>query len=542
MNFVQTLYIDPTKHPFTHSFGWLRPEYHLMGWALSCLQLQKLHGHVELYANSAGAELLIDTLRLPYTKVYTAHDDLKLADSRLWALPKLYTYSLQEEPFLHVDGDVFLFDQFSDQLLQSPLIVQNLEVATKYYTSTQKQLMDHFTYFPPCVQADFDSGMPINAVNAGILGGNNLQFIKQYTTEAFEYVNRNTKHFHDVNVDRFNVFFEQHLFYSLAKEQNIPINYLFEGLFEDRGYTNFGNFHEVPFVRSYLHLLGYYKRDEITCLQMAAKLRELYPEYYYRIIALYQKNKVPLFTSFYNDKAIDTEIDYHQLIAVSTNSFENNIVNSNTEKKEGGPNLSFLTNSLNYYSTILGKNINKQHFMSDCIAFSEKLTSVIKQNATVSEYYLYGRDLMSQRWYVQVFAPLLNFQHIHFVQTKGLHIIESSFNWAGLANKHYRVGVEYYERLDVLEGQFFNLVVPEIIGNKFLLYDIDELEKTVLERLSEPKNTNDLMAAMQQYFEEDVIENHYNVFSNFITKVVRQLILIKAIQPIYIVNGRREYY
>ena len=98
MNFIQTLYISSSKHPFKHSFGWATPQYHLMGWALSYLQLNKLYGTVELYANSNAAKLLIDTLDLPYSKVHVTHDSLVLINENLWALPKTFTYSLQKEP------------------------------------------------------------------------------------------------------------------------------------------------------------------------------------------------------------------------------------------------------------------------------------------------------------------------------------------------------------------------------------------------------------------------------------------------------------
>jgi len=37
MNYIQTFYINPDKDPFRDSFGWVAPEYHLMGWALSSL-------------------------------------------------------------------------------------------------------------------------------------------------------------------------------------------------------------------------------------------------------------------------------------------------------------------------------------------------------------------------------------------------------------------------------------------------------------------------------------------------------------------------
>jgi len=117
MNYIHTFHINPDKDPFRYPFGWVAPEYHLMGWALSCLQLQKIYGEVSLFANSQAARLLIDTLQLPYTDVQVKHDKLTLLHPDLWALPKIYTYSIQEQPFLHIDGDVFLFNPFDANLL-----------------------------------------------------------------------------------------------------------------------------------------------------------------------------------------------------------------------------------------------------------------------------------------------------------------------------------------------------------------------------------------------------------------------------------------
>ena len=59
MKFIQTLYTTPDQHLFKNTFGWASAEYHIMGWALSCLQLNKIYGKVELFANSAAADLLI---------------------------------------------------------------------------------------------------------------------------------------------------------------------------------------------------------------------------------------------------------------------------------------------------------------------------------------------------------------------------------------------------------------------------------------------------------------------------------------------------
>ena len=123
------------------------------GLGLSSLLLHKIYGKVALYANSPAARLLIDTLQLPYSEIRITHDKLTLPHPDLWALPKIYTCSLQEQPFLHIDGDVFIFKPFDDGLLEGQLIAQNIEVETKdYYKPVKKALIQNFAFLPPCVK------------------------------------------------------------------------------------------------------------------------------------------------------------------------------------------------------------------------------------------------------------------------------------------------------------------------------------------------------------------------------------------------------
>ncbi len=226
MHIVQTLSITPTIDPCLFSFGWLTPEHHLMSWCFSCLQLKKLGYKPHIFCNNEAAQLLIHDLALPYSEVIISHNDYYIPDKRLWALSKIHTYSLQTVPFLHIDGDVFLFERFPEKLLQSEVIAQNMEEATAFYTGAQEGYMKYFSYFPPEVKADFFSGQPIKAVNAGILGGTNATFFQEYAHEAIAYVKRNERHLSDVAIDQFNVFFEQHLCYSMATCRNLNIELL----------------------------------------------------------------------------------------------------------------------------------------------------------------------------------------------------------------------------------------------------------------------------------------------------------------------------
>jgi len=528
MNFIQTLYIPPTKDPFRDAFGWSSPEYHLMGWALSCLQLKQFHKEVYLYANTPAARLLIDDLQLPYTDVYCTHDSLLFPHPNVWALPKIYTYRLQEEPFLHVDGDVFLFDCLPESLLNSGLIAQNREIATEhYYTSAQKELMQHLTFFPPCVKADFDAPEPMQAANAGILGGHNIAFINEYAHLAFEYIDKNVPNLQAVNVDRFNVFFEQHLFYALAKEKNIPVRFLFSALIKDVGYKYMGDFHDVPFRRTYLHLLGHFKRDEFTCIQMASMLRELYPDYYYKILALFGKKEIALSPRCFNNHITVSDSNYTTLHEKAQQAYRNN---DSTNDINAAPDETANTHF------VLLKEIANQYtgdsddMKKDFAAFYDSLLAAVQKSR--SFFYLYGRDLSAASWYRSLFADETKLAEQRIAKSAGIEIIPSQYNWAGLFNKHYRIGVEYYEQLQIQPGSYLNLIIPEVSENRFSIYDINELDKLLFDFLSEPLSIHELLIRMQVCFDDEVIQNHYSSYVSAVVACLKQLVIRKAIRPV----------
>jgi len=528
MNFIQTLYISQTKDPYRDTFGWASPEYHLMGWAFSCLQLKQFYKEVYLYANTPAARLLIDELQLPYKEVYCTHDKLFLPRKELWALPKIYTYQLQKEPFLHIDGDVFLFSGLPESLLNSGLIAQNPEIATDYYyTSAQKELMKYLTFFPSCVKTDFDASIPIQAVNAGIFGGQNIRFLNEYAELAFEYIEKNIHHLQSINVDSFNVFFEQHLFYALVKEKKLSIDFLFSDLIKDNGYKYMGDFYDAPFRRTYLHLLGHFKRDEFTCIQMASKLRESYPDYYYRILSMFSKKEIPLSPCCFSNNITAGESGYLTLHKKAQQAYNANDIKDNINAvidETSNTCLILLKEIANRYTA------DNDEMAKDFSLFYNSLISIIKKNQ--SFFYLYGRDLSAVSWYRDLFADETGLPEHRIVKSAGIELIPSQNNWAGLFNKHYRVGVEYYEQLQNQPDSYLNLIIPEVSENRFSIYDINELDKLLLDFLSAPLSIKELLCKMQVCFEEEVIQNHYQSYVDAIMTCLKQLVIRKAIQPI----------
>ena len=524
MKFIQTLHIDSDKNPFQDAFGWASPEYHLMGWALSCLQLRNIYENVTLYANSPAAHLLIDTLQLPYTELHLTHDRLTLVHPDLWALPKIYTYSLQEASFTHVDGDVFLFDPLPSRLPTGELIAQNVEIITGYCTSSKKELMQHFTFFPPCVKKDFESNTPIHAVNAGILGGNNLSFIHEYARSAFEYVHKNANNLQNINVNCFNIFFEQHLFYALAKEKNIPVEVLFSDIIKDNEHKNMGNFHEVPFKISYLHLLGHFKRDEYTCIRMADKLRELYPDCYYQILALCRKNKVALSPRYFNGTNFES-LHKESIQTYREQRTDTNIYRPEIDEKQN-THLKLLKRIAAMHSEALDNEIYRQDFKH----FYHQLIVLLNKGRSI--FYLYGRDLESVHWYRNVFSDPVALPYRKLIKCQEAVVIPSAFDWGGLFNKFYRVGVKYYEQLQITSGEFFNLIIPEVSVAGFSLYDINYLDDVVMNQLTKPLSVNELLLKMRGYFEDEIIRDHYDSFYEVIISCVKHLVEKKAVKPV----------
>ena len=103
-----------------------------MSWALSCLSLRENYNNVVFYTDSNGYKVFIELLKLPYTDVVVQYDDLPCPDIH-WAYPKILTYSLQKEPFIHVDGDVHLPHRLDDSIESGALIAQNIELGSQYY-------------------------------------------------------------------------------------------------------------------------------------------------------------------------------------------------------------------------------------------------------------------------------------------------------------------------------------------------------------------------------------------------------------------------
>ncbi len=301
MKIIQTFWSKPfssgtqSNAESRHDGGWLHFKYFLYCWALSCLKLREFYSDVELYTDSIGKNLLIDRLELPYSKVQTDLDNYNSFHPDLWAIGKLHSYQCQDQPFLHVDGDVIISKRFSPQCEASELIVQNLETDFltdngMFYGSIRSEVLEHFRNVPYEIRnSNFAT---LKSVNMGVTGGINSNFFKVYSRIALNFVENNIQCLDRINISRFNVLFEQFLFYQLAESRNKDISVILHEC--DLEQRSFVNFHLLPNINTFIHVLGPFKRNQFLCEQVELRLKHEFPLYYDRINQYLQIKSEPI--------------------------------------------------------------------------------------------------------------------------------------------------------------------------------------------------------------------------------------------------------
>ena len=296
MKIVHTLW---TKPMFNKSYGhlsslytggWRYRKFWLMSQTLSCLQFAKFYENVELVTDEVGYDVLIRKIQLPYTNVRVVLDKLNGYNTNVWALAKIESFKLQEEPFIHADNDFFIYDKFPDAIHQARLVGQNIEIEHDYYELPFRKIQAVFNYVPDELLRSFKKNGGVRAMNAGIIGGSDLDFFGEFAEKAFLFVNKNYERIPEVDIKIFNIIFEQFLFQALSEIKEITVNYLLEDI--NSHHDGLLDFPQAPKKRKYLHALGAFKKQLPAENHIEKGLLLYYPDYYFRIIDLIRNYKI----------------------------------------------------------------------------------------------------------------------------------------------------------------------------------------------------------------------------------------------------------
>ena len=280
---TQVLWTTDNNVISTPTGGWPTLKFHLLSWVLSFHQLSKYYPSTTLITDTYGSHILIDLLKLPYNSVSTILQTYDIPYPKLWVLKKIHSFANQNQPFINVDSDAYLFKPLSDSFSKADLIAQNSEFNHPYYTDTAEAVRN-FPYLPKFI-SNIQSNH-LTAINAGIIGGVNYNFFKIFEQEVLIFLVKNEKCFRNVNISYFNIFLEQYLFRQLADYNKVPITYLVKEEIGTYPYNyRLDRFTDLPFDCDYIHVMNY-KRNPTVCEQMAQRLWLESPELYERVLTV----------------------------------------------------------------------------------------------------------------------------------------------------------------------------------------------------------------------------------------------------------------
>jgi hypothetical protein len=157
----------------------------LLSWILSVGLAHRHYADTCLVTDTAGAALLVDGLGLEFAEVSLSLNALASHDPDWWALGKLYAYAEQPEPFLHIDGDVYLWEPLPEDLLAAPVIASHPEYPQLGRSCYRPDVLERDLragggYIPPELERYLPIDGVLRAENCGIFGGNRLDFIRHY--------------------------------------------------------------------------------------------------------------------------------------------------------------------------------------------------------------------------------------------------------------------------------------------------------------------------------------------------------------------------
>lgn len=230
----------------------------LNSWVVSVAYAKKHFKKVVLRSDSAGAKVLTDGVGIEFDEVIPSLDKIVVSEWP-WTICKLMSYRDEAKigPATHVDYDVFLFDPIDKNVSAAPVFFQNYEdnvPSVAYYDDTDMLKMDGV---PPWYMEWKTHDR--RAVNCGVLGWNDSEFIEWYASESIAFLERNRAGKWGINA----ILPEQAFLSAAIRERGIKTAEMFRG---------WDGFFEAERAHRFVHLMATKKQtigNEMSLSNMA---------------------------------------------------------------------------------------------------------------------------------------------------------------------------------------------------------------------------------------------------------------------------------
>ncbi|TLU89427.1 hypothetical protein FEM55_22055 [Dyadobacter sediminis] len=257
-----------------------------MSWALSASLLHDHFGSVTLHTDLAGKTVLVDLLELPYSRINITQEGLgDIYPKNWWVMRKMYSYSCADGPFVHVDGDAFLWNGLSDHLRQKPLIAQNSQNGFQCYQIAAEQLKEAGIPMPYFLNEGLEQ---YNAVNMGVIGGTDWLFFKNFFYEIKDYyeAHLSQRTFAAGTTGFLNTMIEECFFQHYAQHHEKKVDTWISAPLT-QGYETIAN--SMDNRHGFTHMIGTNKKDIYFCKQVEFQLKRRYPAVFRRVVAMIER-------------------------------------------------------------------------------------------------------------------------------------------------------------------------------------------------------------------------------------------------------------
>lgn len=176
-----------------------------------------------------------EELNIPFTKISTELDELD-CNRKLWILGKIKCYSIQDEPFIHIDNDFILYNkpEFKTVLVQEIESFDNIYHKTGYYINLKKSRENFIN--KPILFDDLN-----RSVCMGVYGIKDLKFNTIYCNTVLNLISDNIDYLlNQIDVINYGIILEQYVLSCLINQYKLDIKELdinFLHLMENK-YTN----------------------------------------------------------------------------------------------------------------------------------------------------------------------------------------------------------------------------------------------------------------------------------------------------------------
>lgn len=287
MNLIQSFFNKQiAEDNLKYKGGYLSPFIFWLSIAYSCLLLKRNNPSLRLsfYGNESIVHILKDLFKLPYDNYYVCEYNSEY-DEWFYCWPKILTYQRQNEPFLHIDCDIFMWTPIPETLLNAPLVAQHKERDSHFYREVFNEIKKDKILLPQYMQHCIGDKY-IYSFNAGIIGGNDLGFLHRYINNITTFVSENKEQFSTAHRKfLYNVVLEQWLYYGMTTFENREVFTYYKSIITDFDMQD----EKIPkqvfsgIPLKYMHVMEY--KDNIRCNRFIVyKMLNEFPKEYMQIL------------------------------------------------------------------------------------------------------------------------------------------------------------------------------------------------------------------------------------------------------------------